>query len=73
MSTINPSTRILSNMKQEFGHRVYVNSPMSIPVSLAPFLGQLGARFNFGGPGNAQDRQIWNFRKFEKLTYLASK
>ena len=28
------------------------------------FLGLLGARFNFGGPGNAQDRQIWNFWKF---------
>ena len=30
-------------------HRVYVNSPMSIPVSLAPFLGQMGARFYLGG------------------------
>ena len=56
-----------------FGHKVYLNSPMSIPVSLAPFLGQISAWFNFGGPGNAQDRQIWNFRKFEKSTYLASK
>ena len=38
------------NLKHlEFGHMVSVNSPMSVPVSLAPFLGQLGARFNFGG------------------------
>ena len=43
------------------------------PYQLAPFLGQLGAPFNFGGPGNVQDHQIWIFRKYEKSTYLASK
>ena len=53
-----------------FVHRVYGNSPMSIPVSLAPFVGQFGARFNLVGPGNVQERQIGNF---EKSTYLALK
>ena len=48
-----------------------LNSPMSIPVSLAQFLGRLDTWLNFGGPGNAQDRQIWISRKFEKSTYLS--
>ena len=38
---------------------------MSIPVSVAQFLGRLDAGLNFGGPGNAQDRQIWISRKFD--------
>ena len=33
----------------EVGHRVYVNSLMSIPVSFVPFLGRLDVRLNFGG------------------------
>ena len=67
------TSRLRNITHLEFGHRVCVNSPMSIPVSLATFLDQLGARFNFGGPGNAQDRKIWNFRKFKKSTFLALK
>ena len=70
-----------------FGHRVYVNSPMSIPVSLAPFLGNLGAWFIFETDlenkyenrkfdqksENLISDKIWIFWKFEKSTYLASK
>ena len=44
---------------------------MSIPVSLAPFLGQLDAWLNLGGPGNAQDRQIWISQKFDKTKVLS--
>ena len=39
-------------------YMVYVNSPMSILLSLAPFLGQLGAWFKFGRLGRVQDHQI---------------
>ena len=54
-------------MHQEVGQRVYVNSPMSIPVSLANHFRPIECLVKFGGAG--EHAAIWIFRKLEKSSY----